>query len=106
VRPGALEIRVRGGGERFRPDPRRPRRPLKSLLQETDVPPWERARLPLLYCDGRLAWVPGIGVASALQAGPCEAGFVVTWEGDDAMRYENRGPRSKAMLKYKVSLRT
>jgi tRNA(Ile)-lysidine synthase len=86
VRPGRLEVRLRGGGERFRPDPRRPRRPLKTLLQETGMPPWERARLPLLYCDGHLAWVPGIGVASALQAGPHQAGFVATWERDDAMR--------------------
>jgi tRNA(Ile)-lysidine synthase len=80
VRSGGLELRLRDGGERFRPDPRRPRRPLKALFQESGVPPWERERLPLLYCGGRLAWVPGIGVAAALQAGPREAGFVPTWE--------------------------
>jgi tRNA(Ile)-lysidine synthase len=95
VRAGGLEIRLRGGGERFRPDPRRPRRPLKALLQENGVPPWEREQLPLLYCDGRLAWVPGIGVASALQAGPRTPGVVPTWERTGANRCENQRPVQK-----------
>jgi tRNA(Ile)-lysidine synthase len=80
VRPGGVELRLRRGGERFRPDPRRPQRELKALLQETGVPTWERERLPLLYCGGRLAWVPGIGVAAALRAGPEEAGVMPSWE--------------------------
>lgn len=86
VRPGRLELRLRRGGERFRPDLRRPQRELKALLQEAGVPPWERERLPLLYCGGRLAWVPGIGFAAALHAQPGEAGIVPSWERPDAIR--------------------
>ncbi|HSD55338.1 MAG TPA: tRNA lysidine(34) synthetase TilS [Burkholderiales bacterium] len=86
VRPGGLEIRLRQGGERFRPDPRRPQRELKALLQETGVPTWERERLPLLYCGGRLAWIPGIGVAAALRAGRDEAGIMPFWERRDENR--------------------
>lgn len=46
----APEIRVstRAGGERLRPAPGRPSKSLKNWLQEKSVPPWERARLPLL----------------------------------------------------------
>jgi tRNA(Ile)-lysidine synthase len=77
---GPVEVRVRAGGERFQPDARRPRRTLKHLLQEAGVPPWEREGLPLVYCGGALAFVPGIGVAAALQAGPRERGVVVAWQ--------------------------
>jgi tRNA(Ile)-lysidine synthase len=80
VRPGRLEVRLRRGGERLRIDTRRPRRALKALLQETGVPPWERARLPLLYCGGQLAWVAGIGAAAAFRAGPGEPGIEPVWE--------------------------
>jgi tRNA(Ile)-lysidine synthase len=77
---GPVEVRIRTGGERFQPDERRPRRTLKSLLQEAGVPPWERERLPLVYCGGTLAFVPGIGVAATLRARPRERGVVVSWQ--------------------------
>jgi tRNA(Ile)-lysidine synthase len=77
---GVLEVRTRRGGERFRPDDARPRRPLKALLQEAGVPPWERERLPLLFCGGRLAWVPGLGVAAEMRARPGEPGFEPSWQ--------------------------
>jgi tRNA(Ile)-lysidine synthase len=46
----APEIRIstRAGGERIRPAPGGPSKSLKNWLQEKNVPPWERARLPLL----------------------------------------------------------
>ena len=37
----------------------RPRRALKSILQEAGMPPWERAALPLVYCGDALAAVAG-----------------------------------------------
>jgi tRNA(Ile)-lysidine synthase len=92
---GPVEARVRAGGERFQPDPRRPRRTLKHLLQEAGVPPWERAALPLVYCGGRLAFVPGIGVAAGLQAGPRERGLVLSWHGPGV----GTATPPKAMLK-------
>jgi tRNA(Ile)-lysidine synthase len=92
---GPVEVRVRAGGERFQPDPRRPRRTLKHLLQEAGIPPWERDELPLVYCGGALAFVPGIGVAAALQAAPRERGVAVAWR-----RPAVRGSTArKAMLK-------
>jgi tRNA(Ile)-lysidine synthase len=75
----ALSVRLRGAGERLRPDPRRPRRTLKNLFQEAGVPPWERERLPMLFCGSALVWVPGLGVDAAWQAGSGARGIVPEW---------------------------
>ena len=65
-----LQVRLRSGGERLRPDARRPSRTLKNLFQESGVPPWERERMPLLFCGADLVWAPGLGVdAKYLSAG-------------------------------------
>ncbi|MEO8442124.1 MAG: tRNA lysidine(34) synthetase TilS, partial [Betaproteobacteria bacterium] len=65
---GEVTVRLREGGERLRPDARRPRRSLKNLLQEAKLPPWLRGRLPLLYCGDALVFVPGIGIEAGFQA--------------------------------------
>ena len=75
-----LQIKHRQGGERFKPDVGRPTRTLKHLLQEAGMPPWQRARLPLIYHRDMLAVVPGIGVAAELQATENEPGLGITWQ--------------------------
>ena len=72
-------VRLRAGGERLRPDARRPRRTLKNLFQESGVPPWQRDRLPMLVCGRALVWVPGLGVDAAWQAAPGAPGIVPRW---------------------------
>ena len=74
-----VEIKRRRGGERIQPDCRRPRRTLKNLLQEHRIEPWRRARLPLLFCDEHLVWVPDIGIDCAWQAGPGELSIAPVW---------------------------
>lgn len=74
-----LLLRTRAGGERLQPDPRRPSRTLKNLFQEHGVPPWQRKRLPLLFCGGELAWVPGMGADVRFLARHREPGVVVEW---------------------------
>jgi tRNA(Ile)-lysidine synthase len=76
----SLSVRLRQGGEKIRPDANRPRRELKKLLQEQNLAPWRRDRLPLLYCDEMLAFVPGVGIEAQLRAEPGEAGLRVRWE--------------------------
>ncbi|MEO8165986.1 MAG: tRNA lysidine(34) synthetase TilS, partial [Betaproteobacteria bacterium] len=76
----AATVRGRMGGERMQPGVNRPRRPLKSLLQEHGVPPWERSRMPLVFFGEQLAWVPGIGVAAEFRAGAAEPGIAPDWE--------------------------
>lgn len=76
---GPITIRLRTGGERLQPDCRRPRRSLKNLLQENAVVPWQRERMPLLYCGEVLVWVPGIGIACDFQAQPGERSLLPVW---------------------------
>ncbi len=47
--PPPIRIFTRQGGERIRFHPDGPSRSLKKWLQELRVPPWERARLPLVF---------------------------------------------------------
>ncbi len=56
-----------------------PSRSLKNLLQEAGVPPWLRRDLPLLWVDGRLAWIAGVGVAAEFRCRPGESGVMPDW---------------------------
>lgn len=78
---GPVTIRLRRGGERLQPDCGRPRRSLKNLLQESGIPPWQRNRLPVIYCGHRPVWMPGIGIDCGFQACAGEAGIVPEWHG-------------------------
>jgi len=73
---GEVTLGVRQGGERLRLRAGGPHRSLKNLLQEHAIPPWQRDRLPLLWCDGRLAWAAGIGLDVDLLASPGEPGLL------------------------------
>jgi len=64
----------------LQPDARRPHRTLKNLFQEAGVPPWERERMPLLYCGEDLVWVPVLGVDAAYRAAGNRAGVVPEWQ--------------------------
>ncbi len=79
LRTGIVTVSSRRGGERLRPDCRRPGRSLKNLLQEARVAPWLRERLPLLFHDGKLVWAAGIGVDCAYQARRGEPGLLPNW---------------------------
>jgi len=74
-----LSLRLRQGGEKLRLQPGGSTRSLKNLLQEARMPPWERERLPLIYCADTLVAVPGLGVASGWQAGAGNFGWTINW---------------------------
>jgi tRNA(Ile)-lysidine synthase len=78
-----LNLRVRQGGETLRPNCQRPRRSLKNLLQESALPPWQRDRLPLLFCNDTLVWVPGIGIDCDWQAAADSPGLEPQWLSDN-----------------------
>jgi tRNA(Ile)-lysidine synthase len=56
-----LQLRPRTGGERFKPHPTRPSKRLKQIFQEARIPEYERSALPLVWRDGRLIYVAGVG---------------------------------------------
>lgn len=63
-----LQIAHRSGGEKLQLAPNRPRRLLKKLLQESEIPPWQRGAVPLIYWGETLVACFGIGVAPEFQA--------------------------------------
>ena len=60
---GLINTMAREGGEKFKVDSKRPRRSLKNLYQEADIPPWQRD-VPLLYIGEELVAVAGIGISA------------------------------------------
>jgi tRNA(Ile)-lysidine synthase len=85
LRPGALEaapwrVVCRAGGERLRLPGRAGSRALKKLLQAGGVPPWLRARMPLVEIGGVLAAVAGLWIDEAWWTPPGTQGWRVSWE--------------------------
>jgi len=72
-------LRSRRGGERIQLAANRPRRAVKKLLYDAQLPVWQREALPFIWCGEELAAVPGIGVALAFQAQPDEDAWRVDW---------------------------
>jgi len=72
-----LIISNRKGGESFKPDEKRPTKKIKQILQESDLPPWERESLPLIFVGDELASVPNFGVDIQYQTKLNEIGLKV-----------------------------
>lgn len=79
VGSGEWYFAPRSGGEDIRLGADRPTRTLKNLLQEREVPQWQRELLPLLFHSGRLVWVPGVGIAAEYACQPGQQGFLPSW---------------------------
>lgn len=75
-----VEIRFRQGGERCRPVGRQGSHPVKKLLQEEAVPPWQRDRIPLIYRGGELVAIADRVVCEDYAAAPDERGWLLIWE--------------------------
>jgi len=72
-----LWLRPRRGGESCRLPGRAGRHALKKLFQERGIPPWERARLPLLYVGDELAGVAGLWTCEPFAAARDEPGLLI-----------------------------
>ena len=69
----------RSGGERFQRAPGTPPRSLKKQFQAAGVPAWQRDA-PLLYAaDGRLLFVPGLGIDARALAAAGEPQCALSW---------------------------
>ena len=75
---GLLEIRYRRGGEMFRIAGGRSKS-LKKIFQEKGVEPWVRSRVPLIYHDGELISIVGVGVSKEVQAKNGRKGYSLDW---------------------------
>ena len=54
-----LTIHFRQGGERIKPQGQSHHKSLKHLFQQWTIPPWQRDRIPLLFCGDELVAVVG-----------------------------------------------
>lgn len=84
--PPGVRISFRVGGEVCQPAGRAHRRPLKKWLQELEVVPWMRARLPLVYIGDELAAVVGLFVCAPFAAGEDEPGLRIEWQSHPILR--------------------
>ncbi|MCD6045726.1 MAG: tilS [Gammaproteobacteria bacterium] len=73
-------IRFRTPGERFHAAGRVGSHPLKKLFQEWGVPPWQRARIPLIYIQDELVAVVGYAYHARKLAATNEMGVVFNEE--------------------------
>ncbi|MEO5694393.1 MAG: tRNA lysidine(34) synthetase TilS [Usitatibacter sp.] len=69
----------RSGGETMKVAPGRPTRTLKNLLQEREIPAWQREKLPLLFHGDHLVWVPGVGIAAEYACPAGQEGLNPAW---------------------------
>ena len=75
----SLSVGFRQGKEQAQPVGR-PRKKLKDWFQEYRVPPWLRSHWPILFCDQRIAAVPGLFVCEGFQPKPGEASVNLSWQ--------------------------
>jgi tRNA(Ile)-lysidine synthase len=81
-----VTIRSRQGGERLQTHARGPRRTVKNLLQEAGIPPWQRERVPFIYCGDALAAVPGVAIDVSFAATGGEPSIRPSWRDAASVR--------------------
>jgi len=72
------ELQARHGGEQFQSRAGGMARSLKKQFQAHDVPAWQRA-VPLVYAQGRLVFVPGLGTDARALAWPGSPRVQLHW---------------------------
>jgi tRNA(Ile)-lysidine synthase len=77
---GPLKIRYRSKGERVLPCGGGHHRRLKSLFQETDLPPWSRSGAPLVFAQNELLAIADRWLAPGALVPPGQAGWRIRWE--------------------------
>ena len=80
LRGRTLQIDFRKGGERLKLAPNRATRGLKAHYQASDIPAWERPRLPVVWAGRELLFAAGIGMDCAHAAVEGDAAVTLRWE--------------------------
>lgn len=82
LRGQTLSLRNRTGGEHLKLAPDRPSRTLKQHYQALGIPPWERARLPLVFAGEALLFAAGVGADCRLGGGGGQPKIRLRWQAD------------------------
>ncbi|OGT47865.1 MAG: tRNA lysidine(34) synthetase TilS [Gammaproteobacteria bacterium RIFCSPHIGHO2_12_FULL_41_20] len=73
--PSTMSVRFRQGGEQV--FVRGHYHDLKKMFQEWGVPPWQRARLPLVCVENEIVTIPGFFIHQAYQAQHGESSVII-----------------------------
>ncbi|HEY6643999.1 tRNA lysidine(34) synthetase TilS [Povalibacter sp.] len=87
-----LRVEFRHGGEVIRPAGQRHHRSLKKLLQDADILPWWRSRLPLLWMGDQLVAVGDLWTADEFAAREDDEGVQVIWQGRPPIQAQPQVP--------------
>ncbi|WP_298718219.1 tRNA lysidine(34) synthetase TilS [uncultured Oceanisphaera sp.] len=82
LEPEQLHIAFQLPGLRARPAGRSGSRPLKKLLQEYGIPPWQRPNIPLLMQGSELVAAIGLFVCQAYTPDPEQPGWKLEWQAE------------------------
>jgi tRNA(Ile)-lysidine synthase len=74
-----LQVKFRSGGESLRPGATEATRKLKKLLQESDIFPWMRCHIPLVYSGEQLIAVGDLWTDAAFSAASDQQGQSINW---------------------------
>lgn len=70
----------RRGGEHLKLSEKRPSKPLKQLFQQANIPAFEREKYPLVWRNGKLIFVAGLGMdVRSLQTSDSEPCYRLEW---------------------------
>ena len=72
-----LKITNKQGKQSLKLDSNRPTKSLKNLFQESNIPPWIRTDLPLIFIDRDLIFVPHLGMSSVMKSKGAEKGLEI-----------------------------
>jgi len=75
-----VSVRFRQGGERCRLVGRAHSKLLKKQLNDLQLEPWLRDRLPLIYVDDELAALGDVAVCEGFQAEEGQRGYILRWQ--------------------------
>ena len=74
-----LKIQFRQGGERIKPQGSHHHKSLKHLFQEWQIPPWQRDRIPLVFCGDELVAVMGYCISEGYAVEAHEIGYTLQY---------------------------
>ena len=71
-----LRLAFRQGGERIQLQGHQHHQSVKHLFQQWHIPPWQRDRIPLLFCDDKLIAIVGYGMSDGYAVSAGQQGYL------------------------------
>lgn len=71
-----ITLRFRQGGEKIKPQGEAHHKSLKHLFQQWCIPPWQRDRIPLIFCDDKLVAVIGYCISDSYTVNDGHRGYI------------------------------